>query len=134
MLQVCEKKKLYGFGQGADMSRFAPHAQLTATEDIWGPYYISRAQAVMDGSWKGGGDSWWGIKEGAIVMSPFNKSMPADVASAGNAIISGYKDGSYDVFTGPIMDQSGKAMVEKGQRMPLDKLAVIDWYVKGVES
>ena len=25
-LQVCEKKKLYGFGQGADMSRFAPHA------------------------------------------------------------------------------------------------------------
>ncbi len=25
-LQVCEKKKIYGFGQGADMSRFAPHA------------------------------------------------------------------------------------------------------------
>ena len=51
-LQVCEKKKLYGFGQGADMSRFAPHAHLTAIEDIWGPYYISRAKAMLDGTWK----------------------------------------------------------------------------------
>ena len=49
-LQVCEKRKIYGFGQGADMSRFAPHAQLTASlEDIWGPYYIERAKAMLDG-------------------------------------------------------------------------------------
>ena len=39
-LQVCEKKKIYGFGQGADMARFAPKAQLTSILDIWGPYYI----------------------------------------------------------------------------------------------
>ena len=45
-LQVLEKRKLYGFGQGADMSRFAPHAQLTSILDIWGPYCISRAKAV----------------------------------------------------------------------------------------
>ena len=133
-LQVCEKKKLFGFGQGADMSRFAPHAHLTAIEDIWGPYYISRAQAVLDGSWKGGGDSWWGMKEGSVVISPYNKSVPANVVEAANKVVSGYKDGSYDVFTGPIFDQSGKEMGATGQRMPLDKLATIDWYVKGVQS
>jgi simple sugar transport system substrate-binding protein len=132
-LQLCEKKKIFGFGQGADMSRFAPHAQLTAIEDIWGPYYISRAQAVLDGKWASD-DAWWGIKEGAVVMSPYNKSLPADVVTAANKIISGYKDGTYDVFTGPIADQSGAEKVAKGDKMTLDKLAVIDWYVKGVES
>jgi len=133
-LQVCEKKKLFGFGQGADMSRFAPHAHLTAIEDIWGPYYISRAQAVLDGSWKGGGDSWWGMKEGSVVISPYNKAVPANVVAAAEKVVAGYKDGSYDVFTGPIYDQAGAEKVKKGERMPLGTLAGIDWYVKGVQS
>ena len=132
-LQVCEKKKIYGFGQGADMSKFAPHAHLTAIEDIWGPYYISRAQAMLDGKWASD-DAWWGMKEGAVVMAPYNKSLPAPVVAAAKKIVDGYMTGTYDVFTGPIADQAGADKVAKGEKMPLDKLAGIDWYVKGVES
>jgi len=124
-LQVCEKKKIYGFGQGADMSRFAPHAHLTAIEDIWGPYYISRAQAMLDGKW---------ASDDAVVMAPYNKSLPAPVVAAAKKIVDGYMTGTYDVFTGPIADQAGADKVAKGEKMPLDKLAGIDWYVKGVES
>ncbi len=132
-LQVCEQRKVWCFGQGADMTRFAPKTQLTAIEDIWGPYYISRAKALLDGSWKPD-DVWWGMKEGTVVISPYNKVMPADVAAAADKIIAGWKDGSYDVFTGPIADQSGAEKVAKGQRMEDKDLAVIDWYVKGVQS
>ncbi len=132
-LQVCEQAQGLGFGQGADMSRFAPKTHLTAIEDIWGPYYISRAKAMLDGSWKPD-DAWWGFKEGTVVISPYNKAMPDDVAAAADKIIAGWKDGSYDVFTGPIADQSGKERVAKGERMKDKDLAVIDWYVKGVQS
>ena len=128
-----EKKKLYGFGKAADMSRFAPHAQLTAIEDIWGPYYISRAQAMLDGKWEAD-DAWWGIKEGAVTLAPYNKALPANVVAASDKVINGYKDGSYDVFTGPIYDQAGTLKVPKGERMSLKDLATIDWYVKGVQS
>ncbi len=132
-LQVLEKKKLYGFGQGADMSRFAPHACLTSIEDIWAPYYISRAKAMLDGSWKSG-DAWWGVKEGSVKISPYNKSVPDDVKAASDKVMKGWADGSYEVFTGPISDQSGKERVAKGVRMEDKDLAVIDWYVKGVEG
>ena len=77
-LQVCEQRKVWCFGQGADMSRFAPKTQATAIEDIWGPYYISRAKAMLDGSWKPD-DAWWGFKEGTVVISPYNKALPDDV-------------------------------------------------------
>jgi simple sugar transport system substrate-binding protein len=133
VLQVLEKKKLYGFGNAADMSRFAPHAQLTAIENIWGPYYISRAKAMLDGKWEAD-DAWWGIKEGAVVISPYNKAMPENVRAAADKIIAGYKDGSYDVFTGPISDQTGKERVAKGEKLTLKDLATIDWFVKGVQS
>jgi basic membrane protein A and related proteins len=132
-LQVCEKSKVWCFGQGADMSRFAPKTQATGIEDIWGPYYISRAQALVDGSWKPD-DAWWGFKEGTVVMSPYNKALPDNAKAAADKVIAGWKDGSYDVFTGPIADQDGKERVAKGQRMEDKDLAVIDWYVKGVQS
>jgi len=132
-LQVLEKKKLYGFGQGADMSRFAPHACLTSIEDIWSPYYISRAKAVLDGSWKSG-DTWWGVKEGSVKISPFNKALPAPVAAAADKVMKGWADGSYNVFTGPISDQSGKERFAKGAVMEDKDLGPIDWYVKGVEG
>lgn len=132
-LQVLEQKKLFGFGQGADMSRFAPHAHLTAIEDIWGPYYTSRAQAVLDGKWESD-DTWWGFKEGTVKISPYNKSLPKNVTDAADKIIAGWKDGTYDVFTGPIFDQQGNQKVAKGERMKDADLAVIDWYVKGVQS
>jgi len=132
-LQLCERKKIYGFGQGADMSRFAPHAHLTANLDIWGPYYASRAKAMLDGTWKSE-DSWWGVKEGQGKLGPYNKSVPDNVKAAADKVMKGWADGSYDVFTGPIYDQSGKERLAKGVRMEDKDLAVIDWYVKGVEG
>ena len=96
--------------------RFAPHAHLTASLDIWGPYYISRAKAMLDGTWKPD-DAWWGMKEGILGMAPYNKAVPENVRAAADKIIAGWKDGSYDVFTGPIADQSGKERVPAGERM-----------------
>src|ERR1700735_3406098 len=132
-LQVCEKRKIYGFGYGADMSRFAPHAHLTASLDLWGPYYIERAKAMLDGSWKSD-DIWWGMKEGLLGMAPYNKNVPDNVRAAADKIIADTKAGTYEVFTRPISDQDGKERIAKGQRMEDKDLLVMDWYVKGVQS
>jgi basic membrane protein A len=132
-LQILEQKGLFGFGQGADMSTFAPTAHLTAIEDIWGPYYTARAQAVVDGTWASA-DTWDGMKEGTVAIAPYNASIPADVVALADAVQAGYKDGSYDIFTGPIFDQDGVERVKEGEVMSLADLAVIDWFVKGVES
>jgi len=132
-LQILEQKGLYGFGQGADMSRFAPHAQLTAIEDIWGPYYVERVKMLLAGTWKPT-DTWDGFKEGTVVIAPYNDAVPADVRALGNAIEAGYKDGTYNIFTGPIYDMDGKLRVKAGEVMSDGDLAVIDWFVKGVET
>ena len=132
-LQILEQRGLYGFGQGADMSTFAPNAHLTAIEDIWGPHYIKRAQAILDGTWESA-DMWDGMVDGTVVISPYNAKVPADVAAEADKIKAGYMDGTFDIFTGPIYDQDGNLKVEEGKVMTLAELATIDWFVKGVES
>ena len=61
VLQVCEKRKIYGFGYGARSTTSALRAACppTASLDLWGPDHISRAKAVLDGSWKPD-DTWRG--------------------------------------------------------------------------
>ena len=54
-LQIAEEEGVLGFGQASDMIHFAPKAQLTAIIDEWAPYYIERAQAVLDGTWESEG-------------------------------------------------------------------------------
>ena len=78
-IQTAQEKGVVGFGQASDMIHFAPKAQLTSIIDNWGPYYVARTQAVLDGTWESS-DTWDGMAEGMVVMAPFT-NMPDDVAA-----------------------------------------------------
>ena len=67
-LQIAEMEGILGFGQASDMIQFAPKAQLTAIIDDWGPYYVKRVQAVIDGTWETS-DTWGGMDTGMVKMS-----------------------------------------------------------------
>ena len=56
-IQTAQEKGVLGFGQASDMIHFAPKAQLTSIIDNWGPYYVARTQAVLDGTWESS-DTW----------------------------------------------------------------------------
>ena len=64
----------------SDMSRHAPHAQLTAITHQWGGYYTKVAQAVLAGTWKPQ-PVWGGMKDGFITLAPFGAGVPQDVAA-----------------------------------------------------
>jgi simple sugar transport system substrate-binding protein len=132
-MQIAEKRGVYGVGQASDMSSVAPHAQLTAIIDNWSDYAVSRAKAVMDGTWKSQ-DTWWGLKEGMVKMAPFNPVIPAKVKADAEKVIAGIKSGEIKPFTGPIKDVSGKLRVPAGKSMTDGELATLNWYAEGVEG
>ncbi|MDW6023012.1 BMP family ABC transporter substrate-binding protein [Mesorhizobium sp. BAC0120] len=130
-LQVAEERKLHGFGQSSDMLKFAPQAQLTANTDNWGPYYVERVKAVLDGTWKAG-DVWLGIKDGAVKLSPFT-NMPDDVKAMAEATEKKIADG-WNPFTGPIAKQDGSEWLKDGQVATDAELLGMNFYVKGVDD
>ncbi len=132
-LQAAEERGAFAFGQATDMSQFAPKAHLTAIVDNWGPYYVKRVQAVLDGTWEAS-DTWSGMAQDEVVMSPFRENVPAEVAAAAETIIAETKAGTYHIFTGPIYDQEGTLRVPEGEMMSDADLLSMDWYVQGVAS
>ncbi|QKC96934.1 BMP family ABC transporter substrate-binding protein [Mesorhizobium sp. NZP2298] len=130
-LQVAEERKLHGFGQSSDMIKFAPNAQLTSLTDEWGPYYISRVQAAIDGTWKPD-NVWLGIKDGAVKLAPYT-NMPDDVKAMAEATEKKIA-GGWNPFTGPIAKQDGSAWLKDGEVADDGTLLGMNFYVKGVDD
>lgn len=132
-LKTAEERGVNGFGQASDMTAFAPKAQLTASVNNWGDYYVSRVKAVMDGTWKTG-NVWGGLKSGMLRMAKFNAAMPADVQALAQKTIDGIKAGTIHAFAGPVKDQSGKVRVPAGKTLSDGELLGMGWYVEGVQG
>jgi len=131
-LQVAENRGVYGFGQASDNIQFAPKAQLTAIIDNWDGYYVERAKAVLDGTWKSE-DVWGGLKDGMVSMAPYT-NMPADVAKLAAETEAAISSGKLHPFQGPIKDQEGNIKAEAGSVIDDGTLLGMNWYVEGVEG
>jgi basic membrane protein A len=131
-LQAAASRKVKAFGQSTDMSKFAAETQLSASTDVWGPYYIKRIQDVLDGTWKST-DTWGGFDSGMLVMSQFT-NMPADVAALASQTEADIRSGKNKVFVGPILDQSGAVKVPARTALDDGALAGMQWLVQGVDG
>ena len=131
-LQAAQKQGKLGFGQASDQIKFAPKAQLTATIDNWGPYYIKKVGQVIDGTWETG-DYFGHMNEGAVQMAPFT-NMPANVAKEAQEIKDMIEHGHYFAFTGPIKDNTGKLQLEDGEIASDAHLNSMMYYVEGIDA
>lgn len=131
-LQAAQKQGKLGFGQASDQIKFAPKAQLTATIDNWGPYYIKKVGQVIDGTWETG--NYFGhMNEGAVQMAPFT-NMPANVAKEAQHIKDMISHGHYFAFTGPIKDNTGKLQLKDGEIASDEHLNSMMYYVEGIDA
>ena len=114
VLQTAGKAGKYAFGWDSDMTAYAPNAHLASAVINWVPYYINAVQDALDGTWKGGGHTWWGVKEGAIDIVSISDKVPADVKTKVETVKAGLKDGSFVIWKGPITSNDGKEMLAAG--------------------
>jgi simple sugar transport system substrate-binding protein len=131
-MKIAEEQGKLAFGQSSDMIAFGPKAQLTSNTDDWGPYYIKRVQATLDGTWKSG-DTWDGMAQGAVVLSPFT-NMPDDVKAAAEKAVADIKSGALLPFAGVITKQDGSTVGEAGKSLSDGDLNSMAWYVKGIDD
>ncbi|MFZ5814408.1 MAG: BMP family ABC transporter substrate-binding protein [Bacillota bacterium] len=132
-LQAAEERGAFGVGYNSDMSKFAPKAFLTAPVWNWGPYYVRSVESVMNNTFKS--EQYWGpMKDGIIDIAPIAAFAHPDAKAKVETVKKQILDGSWDVFTGPIKDQTGKVRVEAGKRMTDAEMLSFDWFVEGVEG
>ncbi|MEJ8811036.1 BMP family ABC transporter substrate-binding protein [Variovorax ureilyticus] len=133
VLKTAQEKGKRAFGWDSDMTAYGPKAHLASATINWAPYYIKATQDVLDGKWTTG-QSWWGVKEGAIDLVSIAEDVPAETKAKVDEVKKGLKDGSFSIWKGPIVGQDGKELVAAGTVADDKFLTGINFYVKGVEG
>ena len=95
-LAAAAAEGIKGFGQASDMIKFAPNTQHTSILDLWGPYYVARVEAAMNGTWEEK-NTWGGMDTGMVAMAPMT-NMPADLAAHAEHIAHDIKTGKFKPF------------------------------------
>ena len=95
-LAAAAAQGIKGFGQASDMISFAPETQLTAILDVWGPYYVARVKAAMDGTWEET-NTWGGMDTGMVAMAPMT-NMDPELAALAEQLAYDIKTGNFKPF------------------------------------
>ena len=133
VLQTAEKMGKRAFGWDSDMTAYGPKAHLGSAIINWGPYYIKAVREALEGKWTTG-QAWWGVKEGAIDMVSIAADVPEETKKRVDEVRAGLKDGSFNIWKGPIMDNTGKELIGKDVVVDDKFLGGLKTYVKGVEG
>ena len=133
VLKTAEEKGKRAFGWDSDMTAYGPKAHLGSAVINWGPYYIKATKEALDGTWTTG-QTWWGVKEGAIDMVSIAEDVPADIKAKVDEVKAGLKAGTYHIWKGPLVGQDGKELLAADAVAEDKFLTGINFYVKGVEG
>ncbi|MBY0350583.1 BMP family ABC transporter substrate-binding protein [Tabrizicola sp.] len=123
--------KVIGFGQASDMAEYKDGPRVTSIIDNWGPYYIERVGALLDGTYEQK-DTWAGIAGGEVLIGEITDKVPADVKAEAEALRDSIAAGTYHPFTGPINKQDGSPWLAEGQVAPDADLLGMNFYVEGI--
>jgi basic membrane protein A len=129
--QFAESKGIPWVGYDSDAHTFAPKQWLTAAVYNWGPYYLRKTKAAMNGTWKT--NFYYGnLKDGFVGLARYGPKVSAKtkaaIAKKKQALI---KRTFYE-FAGPLYDQKGSLRIPKGKRLSVKDLYAMNWLVRGV--
>jgi len=114
---------------------YGPTTYLADFRFIWTPIYSSVISDMLQNQ-PVPQSIFYGYPQGATGIGPKGSAYAKLVSSADQAKIAAkeaaLKSGSFDVYTGPISDQSGQVKVPAGQKLTSTQILSINWAVQGV--
>ena len=131
-LEVAEQRGIMSIGYNVDNSMHYPNTFLTAAVWDWESFYTPHILQCLQGKFEGH-HYWEGIETGMVSLAPFSKAVKPEINKAVEEKRALLVSGTFDVFYGPVRDNTGQIRVAEGETMTdAAMLNEFDWYVEGV--
>ena len=131
-LRIADEKGVMSIGYNIDNSALYPETYLTAAVWDWEKYYTPHIQKCLQGKFEGI-NCWESSDTGIMNIAPLSDKAQGNMAEKIQEEFDKLKSGTFDIFYGPIYDNTGKLRVADGESMTDNAmLNEFDWYVEGV--
>ncbi len=127
-----DARGIWSIGHNLDNADLFPDSYLTASVWTWNEYYKKQILNCLQGKFHGSHD-WIDMEEGIVGLSEFSDQVDPRTKAMVQKANERLRSWEYDVFYGPIRDNTGRLRVDAGESMTDDEmLNGFDWYVEGV--
>jgi basic membrane protein A len=132
-LQAASEAGRMGVGSESNMQRFAPGAYLTGTIWDWREVDAAIVRGIQGGQFKSE-DYYGGLSDRMVTLGPMHARVPADTVRLVEQRRDEIARGAFQIFRGPLADQSGRERVPAGTTMTLKEILAFDWLLRGIEG
>lgn len=132
-LQAAAEAGKMGIGSESNMQRFAPGAYLTGTIWDWRGVDEAIVRGIMAGRFTSE-DYYGGLADKMVTLGPMHARVPADTVRLVEQRRDEIARGAFQIFRGPLADQSGRERVPAGKTMTLKEILAFDWLLRGIEG
>lgn len=131
-LEIAEQRGVMSIGYNVDNSEAYPDTYLTAAIWDWENFYKPHILKCLQGKFEGH-HYWEGVETGIVSLAPLTQNVEAGVEEIVKREMEKMHQGIFDVFYGPIYDNTGVLRVNAGESIT-DAVMLNDfeWYVEGV--
>ena len=129
--QVAEEQKVGLLAYQSDMRAVAPNAQLAAVTQHWGPYYVRTSKALIDGRWQPL-PHVGGLKDAMVRIAALGPRLKPEARQACMQKDDKIRSGQFRIFSGRLVDNTGRERQPEGATMSDEQVAKMDWLVQGV--
>ncbi|MGQ0502792.1 MAG: BMP family ABC transporter substrate-binding protein [Panacagrimonas sp.] len=133
LVETAAKRGLFVCGYHADQSVLAPKFYLTGAEWNWETVYKQYVAAAQAGA-AFANLTRGGLKDGFVKMSPYTPVTPAAAKTQIDAIKADMTAGKFDIFKGPLKDNTGKTVIPAGTALVQTDITLesMNYLVEGV--
>lgn len=128
-----DARGIWSVGYNIDNAAMFPDTYLTACIWKWDVYYRKEILNCLQGKFHGHHDLI-DMNEGIVALSGLSGHVDSKTKAKVQAAGEKLQTLEFDVFYGPIRDNTGYLRVDEGESMPDDEMFNnFDWYVEGVK-
>lgn len=131
--EVAREAQVGWVAHDADRSEAYGDVWITSAVPDWSSYYQARVAALLAHTWRAG--AYYGSMADSFTdIAPLGRRVPDPIRLRVQATRRRLKDGTFDIFAGPIVDQSGTVRVPAGGTLAVPDRLRLDWFVAGVDG
>ncbi|MCR5347326.1 MAG: BMP family ABC transporter substrate-binding protein [Fretibacterium sp.] len=132
-LKEADTRGVWSIGYNLDNASLFPNTCLTACVWKWKTYYHRQILNCLQGKFHGT-HVWIDMEEGIVGLSELSRHVDLQMKAKLQAARERLQGLEFDVFYGPVRDNTGCLRIDAGESMPDDEmLNSFDWYVEGVK-
>ncbi len=114
----------------------APDEYIATPVWNWGVFYEMMVRHMLSGAIRSPEarpmQFWWGLESGIVDIMYAKKSVPLETHKLVSLFKNLMKEGAYNPFTGPILDQACVERIAAGETADAKQIIEMDWLVDGI--